>query len=60
MTNLCNKYKLNPLTLKKFINESVSLIELKEIGIKNNSEYKILKPYLDAIKDLLKNGDIKK
>ena len=59
MFNLCKKYKLNPGMMRDFINETLRIIKFNENAKKNDYQYKIMKPYLDAIKDLLENGDIK-
>ena len=45
--------------MRDFINETLRIIKFNENTKKNDYQYKIMKPYLDAIKDLLENGDIK-
>lgn len=59
MKNLCIKHKLNPKIMKDFIDETIRQIKLGESAKQNDAQYKIAKPYIEAIKDLLKNGDIK-
>lgn len=59
MIKLCIKHKLNPKIMNDFINETIKYIELNETVKKNNYQYKAMKPYIEAVKDLLRNGDIK-
>lgn len=58
MKNICKKHKLDPQTFESFVKVSVKDLELKEKINRLNPEYLKVKKYIDAVKDLLLNGDI--
>lgn len=59
MHKLCVKHNLNPKVMRSFIDETIRLINLNESAKKSDPQFKMMKPYIEAVKDLLKNGDIK-
>ena len=58
MKNICKKYKLDPQTFEAFVKVSIKDLDLKEKINVLNPEYLKVKKYIDAVKDLLLNGDI--
>lgn len=52
------KYNLNPETYNKFISVIIKNLNFKESINLLNPQLQKVKPYLDAVKELLEKGDI--
>ncbi len=60
MRRVCLKYGVQPETLNLFVKNIVLNIEKMENIKKDDHQFKVMKPCINAIKDLLLNGDIPK
>lgn len=58
MKKICKKYNLNPETYNKFISVIIKNLNFKESVNLLNPQLQNVKPYLDAVKELLEKGDI--
>ena len=58
MKKICKKYNLNHETYNKFISVIIKNLNFKESVNLLNPELQKVKPYLDAVKELLEKGDI--
>ena len=58
MKKIFKKYNLNPETYNKFISVIIKNLNFKESVNLLNPELQKVKPYLDAVKELLEKGDI--
>ena len=58
MKKICKKYNLNPETYSKFISVIIKNLNFKESVNLLNPQLQKVKPYLDAVKELLEKGDI--
>lgn len=60
MRRVCLKHGVQPETLNLFVKNIVLNIEKMENIKKDDTQFKVMKPCINAVKDLLLNGDIPK
>ena len=58
LDEVCKKYNLNPETYNRFISVIIKNLNFKESVNLLNPQLQKVKPYLDAVKELLEKGDI--
>lgn len=60
MRRVCLKHGVQPETLRLFVKNIILNIEKTENLKKDDPQFKVMKPCINAVKDLLLNGDIPK